>query len=74
METTRNKIITAAVILFVLVAAFWWGGNSPGLRGWSVGPPTEDRTSSPPENSSTSIAEPLNSGENSLPEDRTSST
>lgn len=33
---TKNKIIGSVLIVIVLVATFWWGGNAPGLRGWSI--------------------------------------
>ena len=37
MVKHKNKIIAAAVLLAVLAALFWLGGNAPGLQGWSVG-------------------------------------
>lgn len=37
MAKHKNKIIAVGVILVVLAALFWWGGNSPGLHGWTVG-------------------------------------
>ncbi len=40
----KNKIIVETLILAALAFAFWWGGNSPTLRGWN---PTE--TSAPTE-------------------------
>lgn len=36
MKKHKNKIIAGIVTAVVLVFVFWWGGNAPGLRGWSV--------------------------------------
>lgn len=36
MVKHKNKIVAAAVLLAVLAALFWWGGNAPGLQGWTV--------------------------------------
>ena len=36
MRKHKNKIIAGIVIALVLVFVYWWGGNSPGLRGWSL--------------------------------------
>ena len=44
MKLTKGKIIAAVAILVVLVAAFWWGGNSPGLQGFDVNSGTEVAT------------------------------
>lgn len=33
MKKYKNKIILSAVIIAVLTAVFWWGGDAPGLRG-----------------------------------------
>lgn len=33
MKKYKNKIILAIVIVFLLLFSFWWGGNSPSLRG-----------------------------------------
>ncbi len=41
----KNKIIVGALIIAVLAFVYWWGGNSPSLRGFN---PTE--TSAPTEN------------------------
>jgi hypothetical protein len=38
MKITKNRIIIAVAIIAVLAAVFWWGGNAPGLRGWSLSP------------------------------------
>ncbi len=34
MKKYKNKIIAGAVIVLVLAFVFWWGGDSPNLRGW----------------------------------------
>ncbi len=34
------KIVLAAVVLAALGFAFWYGGNAPGLQGWTVSAPT----------------------------------
>lgn len=31
----KNKIIVGTLIVAVLAFAFWWGGDSPSLRGWN---------------------------------------
>lgn len=36
MRFNRKKTITTIVILCVLLFAFWYGGNAPGLQGWNV--------------------------------------
>lgn len=33
----KGKIIAGVVIVAVLAFLFWWGGDAPGLQGWSVG-------------------------------------
>lgn len=38
MKQHKKKIIFGAIIIAVLAFAFWYGGNAPGLRGWSVQP------------------------------------
>ena len=35
MRKYKNKLIAGIVIVIVLVFAFWYGGNAPGLRGWT---------------------------------------
>lgn len=37
MAKYKNKLIAAVVNVAALAALFWWGGNAPGLQGWSVG-------------------------------------
>ena len=36
MKLTKGKIIAAVAVLAVLAGAFWYGGNAPGLQGWTV--------------------------------------
>lgn len=36
MKLTKGKLIAALIIVAVLAAAFWYGGNAPGLQGWTV--------------------------------------
>ncbi|HWQ30452.1 MAG TPA: DUF4430 domain-containing protein [Negativicutes bacterium] len=36
MKNYKAKAIIGAIIITVLAAAFWWGGDAPGLRGWSI--------------------------------------
>ncbi|OQB12905.1 MAG: hypothetical protein BWY15_02054 [Firmicutes bacterium ADurb.Bin193] len=47
MKQHKNKIITAFVILAVLGAAFWWGGNAPGLKGVKVSSDLPSATETP---------------------------
>lgn len=35
MKQYKNKIIACVVIITVLAFLFWYGGDSPGLRGWT---------------------------------------
>ena len=42
IKITRNKIIAFAAIIALLAAAFWYGGNAPGLQGWNVSSDSED--------------------------------
>lgn len=36
MKLTKGKLIAALIIVAVLAVAFWYGGNAPGLQGWTV--------------------------------------
>jgi len=36
MMKHKNKLIAVCAVLAVLAGVFWWGGNAPGLRGWTV--------------------------------------
>ena len=37
MKMNGKKWAAAAAVLAVLAFAFWYGGDAPGLRGWSAG-------------------------------------
>ena len=36
MKLSKNKIISAVLIMAILAAVFWWGGSAPGLQGWQI--------------------------------------
>ena len=38
MRKHKTKIITGLIIAIVLAFVFWYGGDAPGLRGWSPHP------------------------------------
>lgn len=38
MKKHKNKIIVGAIIAIILTFVFWYGGNAPGLRGWTPQP------------------------------------
>lgn len=38
LKKHKYKLIAAVFIAVVLIFAFWWGGSSPGLRGWEHEP------------------------------------
>ncbi len=38
MKLTKGKVIAVLAIVVALAAAFWYGGNAPGLQGWTLGP------------------------------------
>lgn len=42
MKITKNKVIALVLILIILAAAFWYGGNAPGLQGWNVSQTSRD--------------------------------
>ncbi len=58
------KIIIAVIVLAALGAAFWYGGNAPGLQGWTVSAPTVP-VSEPP----IAASDIENSGEEQTPDD-----
>ena len=35
MSKHKNKIIAGVVIAILLAFVFWYGGDAPGLRGWT---------------------------------------
>lgn len=36
MKLTKGKLIATLIIVAVLTVAFWYGGNAPGLQGWTI--------------------------------------
>lgn len=42
MKFTRNKLIIGLMLLLLLGASFWYGGNAPGLRGWQANESLEE--------------------------------
>ena len=36
-KRNRRKLIAPILVAAVLAAAFWYGGDAPGLRGWTTG-------------------------------------
>lgn len=56
MRKNKNKIIVGIIIVFVLAFVYWWGGDSPGLRGWEPNPTNAPvtETTSPEETPSVS--------------------
>lgn len=40
MKKYQTKLMAGAAVAAVLVLAFWWGGNAPGLHGWDPSPQT----------------------------------
>ena len=38
MKKYKNKIIAGFIVTIVLAFAFWYGGDAPGLRGWTPQP------------------------------------
>ena len=55
--TPKKKILTLAAVVVVLAAAFWYGGNAPGLQGWQISSPSQSAASSAPSSSSSSLAD-----------------
>lgn len=48
-KQNKWKVLIPAIIVVVLAGAFWFGGNAPGLQGWTVsGPETAAVGSAPP--------------------------
>lgn len=46
-KKNRWKILAPALVLLVLAAAFWYGGDAPDSRGWSVRPAAESPAPTP---------------------------
>lgn len=55
--TPKKKILTLAAVVVVLAAAFWYGGNAPGLQGWQISSPSQSAASSGPCSSGSSLAD-----------------
>lgn len=37
MKLTKGKLLAILAVAVLLAVAFWYGGNAPGLQGWTVG-------------------------------------
>ncbi|MDD6315791.1 MAG: DUF4430 domain-containing protein [Clostridia bacterium] len=48
-KKNRKKIAAALVIAAVLAAAFWYGGDTPGARGWTAGAAAQETDRSVPD-------------------------
>lgn len=57
---TKGKAIAAAVTVFLLAFAFWYGGSAPGLQGWTIEPTSSaQETSKPGESGAMTVREKL---------------
>ena len=54
----KQTILAAAAVLLVLALAFWYGGDAPGLQGWSLSGSSAPASSSAPAGSDSSSALP----------------
>lgn len=56
----KNKqiIIAAVAVLLVLAAAFWYGGDAPGLQGWSLSQDSAQSAASSSQDSSADSSDP----------------
>ena len=61
MKITKNKIIACALILIVLAATFWYGGDAPGLQGWNVYNGSSDPASADAAVDKNEVQEPFSS-------------
>lgn len=59
----KQIIIAAVAVLLVLAAAFWYGGDAPGLQGWSVSQDSSQSAASSSQDSSTDSSGPSSSAE-----------
>ena len=50
----KQTILAAAAVLLVLALAFWYGGDAPGLQGWSLSGSSAPASSSAPAGTDTS--------------------
>ena len=48
LKKNKWKVLIPLLIIAVLAAAFWYGGNSPGAHGWKSETPTESQSESAP--------------------------
>lgn len=46
-KKNKWKVIVPALIAVILAASFWYGGNSPGLQGWTTEKPQTTETAAP---------------------------
>lgn len=77
------KVILPVLILVILAGVFWYGGNAPGARGWTVTSPETDHatmvqdppdTAEPvqtPEQEPSAVPEPEETAEEHTPESDT---
>lgn len=61
----KQTILAGAAVLLVLAAAFWYGGDAPGLRGWSL---SQDSAQSAASSSQASPAAPSGAASSAEPE------
>ena len=71
----KQIIIAAVAVLLVLAAAFWYGGDAPGLQGWSVSQDSAQSSAGSSQDSSADSSGPSSSAEpegDDSPSDRAS--
>lgn len=54
----KQIIIAAVAVLLVLAAAFWYGGDAPGLQGWSLSQDSAQSSASSSQDSSADSSDP----------------
>lgn len=59
----KQIIIAAVAVLLVLAAAFWYGGDAPGLQGWSLSQDSAQSSASSSQDSSADSSDPSSSAE-----------
>lgn len=59
----KQIIIAAVAVLLVLAAAFWYGGDAPGLQGWSLSQDATQSSASSSQDSSADSSDPSSSAE-----------
>lgn len=72
MRKYINKITAGLAIIIVLAFVFWYGGNAPGLRGWT--PQPTENVNTVTENTSTESNSPTNTDKLSPPPSATVTT